>query len=40
VTAVAARVAFGLPAGVHHLHTVLGLADVPAGRGVELDTVA
>jgi hypothetical protein len=40
VTAVAARVAVGLPAGVHHLHTVLGLADVPAGRGIELDPVA
>ena len=36
MTAVAARVAVRLPAAVHHLHTVLTLADVPAGRGIEL----
>jgi hypothetical protein len=40
MTAVAARVAVRLPAGVHHLHMVLGLADVPAGRGIQLGTSA
>jgi hypothetical protein len=39
MTAVAARVTVRLPAAVHHLHTVLTLADVPAGRGIELGTV-
>jgi hypothetical protein len=39
MTAVAARVAVRLPAAVHHLHTVLTLADVPAGPGIELGTV-
>jgi hypothetical protein len=39
VTAVAARLAVRLPAAVHHLHTVLSLADVPAGRGIELGTI-
>jgi hypothetical protein len=38
MTAVAARDAVGLPAAVHHLHTVLTLTDVPAGRGIKLDT--
>jgi hypothetical protein len=38
MTAAAARVAVRLPAAVHHLHTVLTLADVPAGRGIELGT--
>lgn len=38
MTAVAARAAIGLPAAVHHLHTVLTIADVPAGRGIELAT--
>jgi hypothetical protein len=36
MTAVAARAVVRLPAGVHHLHTVLSLVDVPAGRGIEL----
>lgn len=39
ITAVAARAAVRLPAAVHHLHTVLTLADVPAGRGIELGTL-
>ena len=30
----AARAVTGLTAGVHHLHQVLTLADVPAGRGI------
>src|SRR6266540_5044931 len=38
MTAVAGRAAIGLPAAVHHLHTVLTIADVPAGRGIELAT--
>jgi hypothetical protein len=36
MAAAAARVAVRLPAAVQHLHTVLTLADVPAGRGIEL----
>lgn len=36
MTAVAARATARLPAGVQHLHSVLTLADVPAGRGIEL----
>jgi len=40
MTAVAARAAVRLPAAVHHLHSVLTLADVPAGRGIELGTAA
>jgi hypothetical protein len=40
VTAVAARLAVRLPAAVHHLHTVLSFADVPAGRGIGLATLA
>jgi hypothetical protein len=39
MTAVAARVVVRLPAAVHHLHRVLTLADVPAGRGIELGPV-
>jgi hypothetical protein len=39
MTAVAARAAVRLPAAVHHLHTVLTLADVPAGRGIELGPI-
>jgi Saccharopine dehydrogenase NADP binding domain len=39
MTAVAARAAVRLPAAVHHLHTVLTLADVPAGRGIELGRI-
>jgi hypothetical protein len=26
-----------LPPGVHHLHQVLTLADLPLGRGIHLD---
>jgi saccharopine dehydrogenase-like NADP-dependent oxidoreductase len=36
VAVAAARRAVGLPAGVHHLHQVMGLADVPAGAGIEV----
>ena len=36
LAATAARAAAGLTAGVHHLHQVLTLADVPAGRGIHL----
>ena len=39
MTAVAARAAVRLPAAAHHLHTVLTLADVPAGRGIELGPI-
>jgi hypothetical protein len=34
-----AAAAVRLPAAVHHLHTVLTLADVPAGRGIELGPI-
>ncbi len=36
LAATAARAVGGLTAGVHHLHQVLTLADVPAGRGIHL----
>jgi hypothetical protein len=36
LAAIAARAVAGLPPGVHHLHQVLTLADVPAGRGIHL----
>ena len=32
----AARRAVELPAGVHHLHRVMDIADVPAGAGIEV----
>jgi hypothetical protein len=35
LVAIAARATVGLPAGGHHLHTLLTLADVPAGRGID-----
>lgn len=37
VAATAARAVTGLTAGVHHLHQVLTLADIPAGRGIHLE---
>lgn len=40
VAAAAARAAPTLPAGVHHLHRVLSLADLPRDRGIELDADA
>lgn len=36
LAAVAAQAVRGLPAGVHHLHQVCSLADVPSGRDVDL----
>jgi saccharopine dehydrogenase-like NADP-dependent oxidoreductase len=36
MAATAARTVLGLPAGVHHLHRVMHLADVPAGLGIDL----
>lgn len=36
LAAIAARVVARLPPGVHHLHDVLTLADVPTGRGIDL----
>jgi saccharopine dehydrogenase-like NADP-dependent oxidoreductase len=36
LAAVAAQAVRGLPAGVHHLHQVCSLADVPNGRGIDL----
>jgi hypothetical protein len=37
VAATAARAASGLPPGIHHLHRVLALGDIPAGHGIHLD---
>jgi len=37
MAAIAARTIPELPAGVHHLHDVLTLDDVPRGRGIEVD---
>lgn len=37
VAATAARVVGGLPPGVHHLHQVLTLADLPVGHGIHLE---
>jgi saccharopine dehydrogenase-like NADP-dependent oxidoreductase len=37
LAATAARAIAQLPAGVHHLHQILTLADVPTGRGIHLD---
>jgi hypothetical protein len=37
VAAMATRSVTGLPPGVHHLHQVLTLADLPAGREIHLD---
>jgi saccharopine dehydrogenase-like NADP-dependent oxidoreductase len=37
LAATAARTAAGLPPGIHHLHQVLTLADLPAGRGIHLE---
>jgi len=37
LAATAARAAAALPAGVHHLHQVLTLADIPTGRGIHLE---
>jgi hypothetical protein len=36
IAAAAARIAGQLPAGVHHLHRVMALAEVPTGRGIEV----
>jgi hypothetical protein len=36
IAVAAARQAAELPAGVHHLHRVMGLADLPAGAGIEV----
>ncbi|WP_216213428.1 saccharopine dehydrogenase family protein [Amycolatopsis aidingensis] len=36
IGAMTAVAAVGLPAGVHHLHQLATLSDVPAGRGVKL----
>jgi saccharopine dehydrogenase-like NADP-dependent oxidoreductase len=36
LAATATRVAAELPAGIHHLHQVLTLADVPAERGIHM----
>lgn len=40
VAATATRIASGLRPGVHHLHQVLTLADLPAGSGIHLQTAA
>lgn len=37
VAATAVRAVAGLLPGVHHLHTVMTLADVPTGRGIHLE---
>jgi hypothetical protein len=37
MAAIAARTVPALPAGIHHLHDVLTLDDVPRGRGIEVD---
>ena len=37
VAAAAAGVVSGLAPGVHHLHQVLTLADLPVGRGIHLE---
>ncbi len=37
VAATAARVVCGLPTGVHHLHQVLTVAELPVGRGIHLE---
>jgi hypothetical protein len=36
MAAIAARAIGRLPAGVHHLHQVMKLADVPVGRGIDV----
>jgi saccharopine dehydrogenase-like NADP-dependent oxidoreductase len=36
LAAAAARRAVELPAGVHHLHQVMGLADIPGDSGIEI----
>lgn len=38
LAASAARALAGLPPGVHHLHRTMTLSDIPAGRGIRLDT--
>lgn len=37
MTAAAVRVAAGLPPGIHHLHHVLTIEDLPAGQGIDVD---
>jgi hypothetical protein len=36
VTACAVEVVTNLPPGVHHLHEIMTLADLPSGRGIRL----
>lgn len=38
VASIAARILMRLPPGVHHLHRWMALADLPPGRGIEIDS--
>jgi hypothetical protein len=38
MAAIAARTSVGLSPGVHHLHQVMKLADVPGGRGIDVNS--
>ncbi|CAM3373556.1 hypothetical protein KIPE111705_05370 [Kibdelosporangium persicum] len=37
IAAITARAAVGLPPGVHHLHKVLDLIDIPTGKGISVN---